>query len=515
MTPATLKEYTLKDLAQMAKKRGIAGWHSMRKDDLVKALLKLEKSREKARAAKSNPRGRAALTASAKSSQVSGKAKTSSHRQAKADSTARNDSRRSSTAARADRGATNGAVSKERGASGRKKITTAKETAGVHDTKASARHNETAKSHTNGSRKAAANTSAKRITVIDKKPAQAVPRPASLSAKAARPAAKAPPQRLSAVARKIQKAQQELEQRKDLSGPAAPVKVRKAPTPPPAPRVAPPPVVTPGDQTARDRVVLMVRDPYWLHVHWEMTSRSVQRAQAAMAEYWHTARPVIRLMEISSRGTTSATEMFVRDIEIHGGVNNWYIDVQSPPRGYRVEIGYVASNGRFHGLARSNSVETPEPGVRDAFDHTWVDVAENCERIFALSGGYSPENATDELQEVLEERLCRPVGSPLMSRYSGITRESINDREANFTLEVDAEMIVFGSTKPGAHVTMGGEPIKLRDDGSFALRLPLPDRRQVLPITSSSRDGVMEQTVVLAVERNTKTMEAVTRDANE
>ena len=238
------------------------------------------------------------------------------------------------------------------------------------------------------------------------------------------------------------------------------------------------------------------------------------RAQAAMAEFWHTARPVIRLMEVASRGTTSSTEMFVRDVEIHGGVNNWYIDVQAPPRGFRVEIGYLASNGRFHGLARSNSVETPEPGVRDAVDHTWVDVAANCERIFALSGGYSTEGSTDELQEVLEERLCRPVGSPLMSRY-GAAHDPIHDREQNFTLEVDAEMIVFGTTRPGAHVTMGGEPIKLREDGSFALRMPLPDRRHVLPITSISRDGVMELTVVVAGERNTKTMEAGTRVANE
>ena len=40
ITTATLKEYTLKDLAQMAKKRGITGWHSMRKGDLIRALVR-------------------------------------------------------------------------------------------------------------------------------------------------------------------------------------------------------------------------------------------------------------------------------------------------------------------------------------------------------------------------------------------------------------------------------------------------------------------------------------------
>ena len=39
MTPAALKSYSHKDLAQMAKQGGVRGWHSMRKDQLVKALL--------------------------------------------------------------------------------------------------------------------------------------------------------------------------------------------------------------------------------------------------------------------------------------------------------------------------------------------------------------------------------------------------------------------------------------------------------------------------------------------
>ena len=40
ITAATLREYTSKDLGQMAKKRGIVGWHSMRKDELIKAIVK-------------------------------------------------------------------------------------------------------------------------------------------------------------------------------------------------------------------------------------------------------------------------------------------------------------------------------------------------------------------------------------------------------------------------------------------------------------------------------------------
>jgi hypothetical protein len=260
----------------------------------------------------------------------------------------------------------------------------------------------------------------------------------------------------------------------------------------------------------------MVRDSYWLHVHWVITSGTIQRAQAAMAEFWHTAKPVIRLFQVETGNTTSSTESHRRDIPIHGGVDNWYIDVPDPPKGYRVEIGYLSSVGKFHSIARSNVVTTPKPGSSDSLDKNWSDVAENCEKIFALSGGYSNENArnTDEIQELFEERLRRPMGSPMESRYgSGAQLEQLGSRELEFSL--DAEMIVYGSTKSDAYVTLGGEPVKLRPDGTFTVRLSMPDRRQVLPVVACTRDGLKQQTIVLAVERNTKVMEPVQRDNTE
>jgi hypothetical protein len=232
----------------------------------------------------------------------------------------------------------------------------------------------------------------------------------------------------------------------------------------------------------------------------------MERARAAMAEYWHTAKPVLRVYEVDQQSTTSATEWVARDIEIHGGVNNWYIDVPDPPRSYRVDLGYLADNERFFALARSNIVSTPHPGSSDTIDENWSDVAEDYERVFALSGGYDQQNAVGELRELFEERLRRPMGAHEMTRY-GAGAERILNRERDFLFEVDAEMIIFGSTKPDAHVTLSGEPVKLRPDGTFTVRVSMPDRRQVLPVVASSSDGVEQRTIVLAVERNTKQME--------
>ena len=261
-----------------------------------------------------------------------------------------------------------------------------------------------------------------------------------------------------------------------------------------------------GKEPRKDRIVLLVRDPYWVQACWEVSRQGMERARAAMAEYWHTAKPILRVYEVDQQSTTSATEWVARDIEIHGGVNNWYIDIPDPPRSYRVDLGYLANNERFFALARSNIVSTPHPGSSDTIDENWSDVAEDYERVFALSGGYDQQNAVGELRELFEERLRRPMGAHEMTRY-GAGAERILNRERDFLFEVDAEMIIFGSTKPDAHVTLAGEPVKLRADGTFTVRVSMPDRRQVLPVVASSSDGVEQRTIVLAVERNTKQME--------
>ena len=51
ITTASLKTQSWKDLAEMAKNKGLSGWHSMRKDELVKALVRAAQRRAKLRAA--------------------------------------------------------------------------------------------------------------------------------------------------------------------------------------------------------------------------------------------------------------------------------------------------------------------------------------------------------------------------------------------------------------------------------------------------------------------------------
>lgn len=264
----------------------------------------------------------------------------------------------------------------------------------------------------------------------------------------------------------------------------------------------------------KDRIVCMVRDPYWLHVYWELTRQSVQRAEAALAQDWHGAKPILRVVDVTSTETSSASESALRDIDIHGGCNNWYIDVPSPPRSYRVDIGYLARNGVFYILARSNVVSTPRAGMSDVIDENWADLDfAKADKIFAMSGGFNPGASSLEMKQLFEERLRRPMGSPSVTSFG--SGAFMFGKERKFWFQLDAELIVYGATEPTARVTLQGDPVKLRPDGTFTLRYSLPDGRQILPAIAYSADGVEERTIVLAVERNTKALEPVINEIEE
>ena len=265
----------------------------------------------------------------------------------------------------------------------------------------------------------------------------------------------------------------------------------------------------------KDRIIVLTRDSYWLHAYWELSRTTLARARAALGQEWHQARPILRVMDVSSEDTTSAAERHIRDVCIHGGVNNWYIDVLEPPRSYRVDIGYLSKRGKFYVLARSNVATTPRAGVTDALDENWANVQKQFDRLQngSVNGnGSSNHNHQIDLDDLFEERLRRPMASVSLQE---LTTTALPPLGRNFHFQIDAELIVYGTTEPNARVTLQGEPVQLRSDGTFTVRFTLPDSRQIIPAVASSADGNEERTIVLAVERNTKELEPMIHDNNE
>jgi hypothetical protein len=263
-----------------------------------------------------------------------------------------------------------------------------------------------------------------------------------------------------------------------------------------------------------DRIAVMVRDPYWLHCYWEITRQGVQRAEAALGQEWHTSKPILRLLDVTCHDTTSSSESTIRDIEIHGGCNNWYLDVNDPPRSFRVDIGYLAPSGKFFVIARSNVVTTPRAGISDVIDENWADIdPKSADRIYAMSAGFDLGASSLELKQLFEERLRRPLGSPNVSSFGSGGMVGFA-KQRNFWFQLNADLIVYGATEPNARVTLQGQPVQLREDGTFTVRYSLPDNRQIIPAVAKSADGLEERTIVLSVERNTKHLEPLVHDDN-
>jgi len=145
-------------------------------------------------------------------------------------------------------------------------------------------------------------------------------------------------------------------------------------------------------------------------------------------------------------------------------------------------------------------------------DLDWAVLADEYERVYALSGGYDEATDTSELRQVLEDRLRRPLAGSVIQRLGGGMGDQV-EHWAHFAFHGDAELVVLGHIQPGYQVTVRGEPVPVGGDGRFSMRLPLPDRRHVLPVVGQSPRGTEQRTIVLAVERNTKVMEPLLKES--
>ncbi|MDR1478796.1 MAG: DUF4912 domain-containing protein [Planctomycetaceae bacterium] len=267
---------------------------------------------------------------------------------------------------------------------------------------------------------------------------------------------------------------------------------------------------SPDSVMKEDLLALTVRGPFWLHIFWQLSSRTIERIKVTMGHLWYTAVPILRIYKIESDAATLDRRRLFREIKVHGGVRHWYVDVTDPPSEFQAELGYLSKEQKFHLLVSSNTVETPSRQIvddLDKLDDNWREVDENLARIYKLS---SNETNNAELKRIFEKQLNRPMSQPLVSRYKSTRQKSISEKtRRNFNFNVDADIIIHGKTDPSVQVTVKNEPITINSDGTFLVRFSIPEKRHVFPIEAESSDGVEVQRVILTMERNTRVLETL------
>jgi hypothetical protein len=65
----------------------------------------------------------------------------------------------------------------------------------------------------------------------------------------------------------------------------------------------------------------------------------------------------------------------------------------------------------------------------------------------------------------------------------------VHGEEVSFWFNVNAELVIYGATEPGATVTIGRRTIRLRPDGTFSYRFALPDGVYDLDVAATAKHG--------------------------
>lgn len=252
-----------------------------------------------------------------------------------------------------------------------------------------------------------------------------------------------------------------------------------------------------------DKIVLQVRDPWWLHSYWEIKPETLEALKNKLQDRFYSAKLVLRVYDVSNIIFNGSNAHKFFDIEIGFNISSWYIDTAAPGRSWIVDIGLRLVTGEFILIARSNVVQTPLDGPSWITDEEWMIPDDMFARLYGMGFGFGKSSPGKAWQERFKKALFSGVlASPGMASMASPVKKMPQKRK--FWMVVNTELIVYGATEPDAKVTVQGEAIKLRPDGTFSMRFALPDGKQVIPVEGSSSDEIETITITPIVEKQTK-----------
>ncbi|MFA7634819.1 MAG: DUF4912 domain-containing protein [Bacillota bacterium] len=249
------------------------------------------------------------------------------------------------------------------------------------------------------------------------------------------------------------------------------------------------------------RIVLQVRDPFWMHAYWEIAEDMAISLRRQLGEELDRSNLTLRIHDVTGIAFDGHNSVGSFDKQVHPFANNWYLNVSESDRSYCVDLGLLTSTSQFHLIARSNTVHTPRVSPSPIVDEEWLTIREIemlCRPSMSPSSPGIHEAALAEeyiRQVALGSGGVGAVGSPM-----GGPSEAYQPRR-HFWLRADAELIVHGSTEAGARVEICGMPMPVGPDGSFSVRLTLPFGDHPVDILATSADRIMQRGISWTVSR--------------
>lgn len=268
-------------------------------------------------------------------------------------------------------------------------------------------------------------------------------------------------------------------------------------------------VETSGEKLAHsfnpEYLVLMQKDPNWMHAFWEVSEERIKAASKGKGKV------VLRLFDISGDLTVRRNKQKrFRDVEVPADARSWY--VESPATKAVSAVLGTVSGTKFTPIVESSPVLTFDKNAAAPGDGGFVKASLGGATLGNfMSSGFSSQTAASWLETLNLGSSSESLSSGALS--SGIlanesaeivaSPESVNYGK-DFFLWVKTRLIVYGGTRPDAHLQVRGEPFPLNPDGTFSFEQDLPDSTQVIPVFATDKDGDFPTTIVPIVVKRTE-----------
>ena len=253
-------------------------------------------------------------------------------------------------------------------------------------------------------------------------------------------------------------------------------------------------------------LVLMQKDPNWMQAFWEVSEERVKAAKKGKGKL------VLRLFDIANDLTVKRNKKLkFHDIVVPEDARNWYVEKKAT-QNCAAALGVVSGN-KFEALVEAGPMQT----------FTLEGSEVNPENVFvraslggATLGGFGSSGLSSMSAKNWLENAVNGLSSSSGSMFSGalssaalksnkleLPKDSVNYGK-DFFLWVKTRLIVYGGTRPDAHLQVRGEPFPLNPDGTFSFEEDLPDVTKIIPVFATDKDGDFPTTIVPIVVKRTE-----------
>ena len=249
-------------------------------------------------------------------------------------------------------------------------------------------------------------------------------------------------------------------------------------------------------------LVLMQKDPNWMQAFWEVSEKRINAAKKGKGKL------VLRLFDISNDLTVKRKKKLkFHDIEVPADARSWYVE-NKVSENCSAALG-VVSAGKFEPLVEAGPMQTfTLEGSEVNTDNVFVRASLGGAAIggFGSSGlsSMSAKNWLESLSSSSGSMFSGALSSAaLKSNKLELPKDSVNYGK-DFFLWVKTRLIVYGGTRPDAHLQVRGEPFPLNPDGTFSFEEDLPDVTKIIPVFATDKDGDFPTTIVPIVVKRTE-----------